>query len=395
MKDANQSIRDIQHFGEEGGVVPVIDVAATSTFMNPANMEKVFQGELQGCYLYSRHSNPTVNAFGKKFAALEGAEAALGVSSGMGAIYCSIRQLMPKGGHIIASKTIYGGTYALFANILPQCGIEVTFVDTNKIAEIEKSIKPETKILYVETMSNPLLRIADLPALKKVCVARNLKLVVDNTFTPVIVRPITYGADVVLYSCTKYISGASDMIAGAVVGSQEFIDQLIDINFGMVMLTGPSMDPRIAHELYLRLDHLPLRMAAHSKAAENLARELERQKVPVVYPGSKTHVDHELFTKLANKNYGFGGMMTVDCGSSRRAFQLADRLQSEKFGLYAVSLGFSRTLMSCPAVSTSSEIPEAERTGMGLSEGLLRLSIGFVGDDAVLAERFMKCYQSV
>lgn len=395
MSDANQSVRDVQHFGEEGGVVPVIDVAATSTFMNPANMEKVFQGELQGCYLYSRHSNPTVNAFGKKMAAMEGAEAALGVSSGMGAIYCSIRQLMPTGGHVIASKTIYGGTYALFANILPQCGIEVSFVDTNNLSEIEKAVKANTKILYVETMSNPLLRIADLPALKKVCVARGLKLVVDNTFTPVIVRPISYGADVVLYSCTKYISGASDMIAGAVVGSQEFINQLIDINFGMVMLTGPSMDPRIAHELYLRLDHLPLRMAAHSQSAQNLARVLEKEKVLVVYPGSETHPDHALFKTLANKHYGFGGMMTVDCGSSRRAFQLADRLQTEKFGLYAVSLGFSRTLMSCPAVSTSSEIPEAERTGMGLSDGLLRLSIGFVGDDQVMAERFMKCYKSV
>ncbi len=395
MKDVNQSVRDVQHFGEEGGVVPVIDVAATSTFMNPASMEKVFQGELQGCYLYSRHSNPTVNAFGKKMAALEGAEAALGVSSGMGAIYCSIRQLMPKGGHMIASKTIYGGTYALFANILPQCGIEVSFVDTNNLSEIEKSVRLNTKILYVETMSNPLLRIADLPVLKKVCVARELKLVVDNTFTPVIVRPMNFGADVVVYSCTKYISGASDMIAGAVVSSADFINQLIDINFGMVMLTGPSMDPRIAHDLYLRLDHLPLRMAAHSRSAQALARELINQKVPVVYPGTETHVDHELFKSLANRNYGFGGMMTVDCGTSRRAFQLADRLQTEKFGLYAVSLGFSRTLMSCPAVSTSSEIPEAERTGMGLSEGLLRLSIGFVGDDAVMAARFMKCYRAV
>lgn len=395
MKDANQSVRDVQHFGEEGGVVPVIDVAATSTFMNPANMEKVFQGELQGCYLYSRHSNPTVSAFGRKMAAMDGAEAALGVSSGMGAIYCSIRQLMPKGGHIIASKTIYGGTYALFANILPQCGIEVSFVDTNNLSEIENSVRANTQIVYVETMSNPMLRIADLPALKKVCVAKKLKLVVDNTFTPLIVRPIDHGADVVVYSCTKYISGASDMIAGAVVGSQEFIDQLIDINFGMVMLTGPSMDPRIAHELYLRLDHLPLRMAAHSQSAAFLAAELTKHKVPVVYPGTENHVDHSLFRKLAVGNYGFGGMMTVDCGSSQRAFQLADRLQNEKFGLYAVSLGFSRTLMSCPAVSTSSEIPEAERLGMGMSEGLLRLSIGFIGDDAVMADRFMKCYRSL
>lgn len=395
MKNADQSLRDIQHFGEEGGVVPVIDVAATSTFLNPANMEKVFQGELQGCYLYSRHSNPTVNAFGRKMAAMEGAEAALGVASGMSAIYCSIRQMMPEGGHIIASKTIYGGTYALFANILSQCGIEVSFVDTNQLAEIENAVKPNTRILYVETMSNPLLRIADLPALKKVCVARDLKLFVDNTFAPILVRPIDHGADVVLYSCTKYISGASDMIAGAVVGKKDFIEKLIDINFGMVMLTGPSMDPRMAHELYLRLDHLPIRMAAHCRSAANLAAELTKHNVPVVYPGSEKHPDHQLFKKIAASGAGFGGMMTVDCVTPHRAFQLADRLQTEKFGLYAVSLGFSRTLMSCPAVSTSSEIPQAERSSMGLSEGLLRLSIGFVGDDKVMAERFIKCYRSL
>jgi methionine-gamma-lyase len=376
MTDANQSIRDIQHFGEEGGVVPVIDVAATSTFMDPENMEKVFNGELQGCYLYSRHSNPTVTAFGKKLAALEGAEAALGVSSGMAAIYCTIRQLMPQGGHLIASRTIYGGTYALFANVIQQCGVEVSFVDTSQISEIEKAVRPNTKILYVETMSNPLLKMADLPALKKVAVAKNLKLVVDNTFTPVLVRPIDHGADVVIHSCTKYISGASDMIAGAIAGSQEFINQLIDINFGMVMLTGPAMDARIAHELYLRLDHLPIRMQAHSTCAANLSKALAQNDVPHFYPG-------------------LGGMMTVNCGTSRRAFQLADRLQKEKFGLYAVSLGFSRTLMSCPAVSTSSEIPENERKEMGLSEGLLRLSIGFIGEDKTMADRFLKCWRSL
>lgn len=395
MFDPKQSIRDIQDFGEQGGVVPVIDMAATSTFLDPADMEKTFRGELGGCYLYSRHSNPTVDMFNKKIAALEGMEAALGVSSGMAAINCALRQLLPQGGHIVASKTIYGGTYALMKNVLPQSGIHVSFVDTNNLSEVEAAITEKTSILYAETMSNPMLRIADLAGLKAVCKKRNLKLVVDNTFTPLIVRPAQFGADVVVYSCTKYISGASDMMAGAIIGTREFISQLIDINHGMVMLTGPAMDPRVAHELYLRLDHLPVRMVAHSKAAQYFSSRMVEEKIPVTYPGIKTHPDFNLFSKMLNPEFGYGGMVVLDCQTVDRAFQLAKALQDEKFGLYAVSLGFSRTLISCPAVSTSSEIPADEQSSMGLSPGLLRLSIGFTGNDQIMAERFLKCYRAL
>ncbi len=395
MKDLVQAMRDVQHFGEEGGVVPVVDVAATSTFMNPEDMERTFHGELSGCYLYSRHSNPTVNAFGKKLAALEGMEAAIGVASGMAAIHAAVSQLMPHGGHIVASRTIYGGTYALFQNIFPSQGITVSFVDTCDLQAVENAITEKTKIIYTETMSNPLLRIADLVAMKKICVRHQLQLVVDNTFTPIIVAPALYGADVIVYSCTKYMSGASDMISGAIVGSQSFINQLIDINFGRVMLTGPNMDARIAHELYLRLDHLPVRMAAHSQAAHHLAVRLSEEKIPVCYPSLPAHPDHQLMKALMNPDYGFGGMVVVDCKTVARAFALASKLQQEKFGLYAVSLGFSRTLISCPAVSTSSEIPEDERVGMGLSPGLLRLSIGFVGKTETMTQRFVDCYRSI
>ncbi|MEK6555371.1 MAG: aminotransferase class I/II-fold pyridoxal phosphate-dependent enzyme, partial [Bdellovibrionota bacterium] len=342
--------------------------------------------------LYSRHSNPTVDMFSQKLAALEGMEAAVGVASGMAAINCTIRQAMPQGGHIIASKTIYGGTYALMKNILPQSGITVTFVDTNDLKAVEAAVTQNTKMIYAETMSNPMLRIADLPSLKKICVKRGLKLVVDNTFTPLIVRPAQFGADIVVYSCTKYISGASDMMAGAVVASREFINQLIDINFGMIMLTGPAMDPRVAHELYLRMDHLPVRMAAHSKAAAYFVNRIVEEKIPMSYPGLKDHPDHKVFSEMMNAEFGFGGMVVLDCKTVERAARLAKTLQDEKFGLYAVSLGFSRTLISCPAVSTSSEIPVNEQESMGLSPGLLRLSIGFTGNDQIMADRFLKCY---
>ncbi len=392
-----QSIRDVQHFGEEGGVVPVIDVAATSTFLNPADMERTFSGELQGCYLYSRHSNPTVNFFGKKIAAMEGTEAALGVASGMAAISCAVEQIFRNEtksgrGHIIASQTVYGGTYALFHNILPSRGIEVTFVDIRDLAAIEAAITPETKIIYSETLSNPLLAVCDIKALSALCKKHKLKLVIDNTFAPMIVRPYELGADVVIHSCTKYISGASDMIAGAICGDQPFISSLIDVNHGSVMLNGPVMDPRIAHELYLRLDHLSIRMKAHSDMALFLAQKMEEKNLKVIYPGLKSHPQHELYHMMGANRLGHGGVLTLVCPDAERARILATKLQDEKFGLYAVSLGFSRTLMSCSAKSTSSEIPEEERKKMGLEEGLLRFSIGYTGDPQVMWERFWKCY---
>lgn len=390
----DQSIRDVQHFGEEGGVVPVVDVAATSTFMHPEDMERAFRGEMSGCYLYSRQSNPTVKMFGQKLAAMEGMEAALGVASGMAAIYATIRQLLPDGGHLVCSRTVYGGTYALFQNLLPKIGIQVTFVDAQNLSAVTKAVRGDTKAIYVETMSNPLLRVADLPKLSELCKQKKLKLVVDNTFTSLIVQPAQFGADVVVYSCTKYISGSSDLMAGAIVSSQAFIDELVDINHGMVMLTGPVMDASIAHHLYMRLDHLPIRMRAHSMAAAHLAARLQEEKIPVVYPGLSSHADHAMLDRIGNKEFGAGGMMAVDCGSSDRAMKLAVKLQDEKFGLYAVSLGFSRTLMSCPSVSTSSEIPEAEQVEMGLSRGLLRLSIGYSGDNEIMTDRFLKCWRS-
>ncbi len=403
-----QAIRDIQHFGEEGGVVPVIDVAATSTFLDPADMERTFQGEMPGCYLYSRHSNPTVNIFGKKIAAMEGAPAALGVASGMAAINSAIDQIFRNeareknpagngfaGGHLVCSNTVYGGTYALFKNIFPSRGIDVTFTDVANLAMVEKSIKPETKVLYVETLSNPLLAVSDIRALADLCQKRKIKLVVDNTFTPLIVRPLELGADVVVHSCTKFISGSSDLIAGAIAGTEEFIASLIDVNHGAVMLGGPVMDPRVAHELYLRMDHLPVRMQAHGKVAEFLATKMAEAKIPVIYPGLSTHPQYNLLREIGNPTYGSGGILTVDCGTSDRAQILATKLQDEKFGLYAVSLGFSRTLMSCSAKSTSSEIPEAEQKAMGLSPGLIRFSIGYLGDPETMWSRFQKCWKAV
>lgn len=413
-----QRIRDVQHFGEEGGVVPDINMAATSTFLNPEDMVKTFHGEKKGCYLYSRHSNPTVNMFSAKMAAIENSEAALGVSSGMAAISSTIEQIMAEtnikncknsagqkinsgkgsqeaGGEIVSSLTVYGGTYALFKNIFPRQGIHTKFVNINNLNEVEAAITPRTKLIYTETMSNPLLNISDIQKLSALCKKKKIKLVVDNTFSPLIVSPIKWGADVVIHSCTKFISGSGDMIAGVICASSEFITSLIDVNSGVVMLKGPTMDARIAHELYLRLDHLPIRIKAHSEAAQFFAAAIEAAGVPTVYPGLKSHPHHSLLREMMNPEFGFGSMIAIDLVDPHRAMRLAQKLQEEKFGLYAVSLGFSRTLMSCPSVSTSSEVTEEDQKLMNLSPGLLRLSIGFTGDNKIMLERFLKCWRSL
>lgn len=396
MNKTIQAIRDVQIFGEEGGVVPVIDHAAASTFLNPDDMERVFSGELQGCYLYSRHSNPTVTAFSKKMAAMENTEAAFGVASGMAAITCAVEQIMQNEGHIISSNTIYGGTYALFVNILQKRGIEITFVDPLDVSAFEKAIRPNTKMIYTETMSNPLLGVGDLEAIGKLCKKHSIKLVVDNTFTPLMVTPSNLGADVVIHSCTKYISGASDMIAGVICSSLKFINELIDVNSGFAMIYGPVMDPRVAYELYSRLDHLHVRLQGHSKAAEVLVKKLKDEGIKgVTYSGSPDHPNFSVIKRLFNTDFGYGGMVTIDCKTLENASRLAAKLQNEKFGLFAVSLGYSRTLMSCPSASTSSEIPLEDQEKIGLKRGLLRLSIGFSGDSEYLAEKFVKAYREI
>ncbi|MEO5667576.1 MAG: PLP-dependent transferase, partial [Bdellovibrionota bacterium] len=223
----------------------------------------------------------------------------------------------------------------------------------------------------------------------------HIKIVVDNTFAPLLAAPSDWGVDVVIHSCTKFISGSSDLIAGAICSTQAFIDSLIDVNHGPVMLTGPVLDARVAHELYLRLDHLHIRMRAHSDRALSLATALEKAGIAVVYPGLPSHRHHSRAKELFESEFGFGGMLTVDLGSPERALKLSRKLQDNKFGLYAVSLGFSRTLISCPAVSTSSEIPEADQKKMSLTPGLLRISVGYTGDSETQIQRFLEAYTSL
>jgi methionine-gamma-lyase len=264
--------------------------------------------------------------------------------------------------------------------LLPQFGITTTFVDPTDPAAFEKAITPKTRVLYTETFGNPTLKIADIDALSRLAKSRGLTLAVDNTFTPMMISPARLGADVVVYSMTKYINGASDMVAGAICTTKAMIHRLMDLHTGRVMLLGPTMDPRMAFDIIQRLPHLALRMREHSRRALAICRRLEELGVPVTYPGLAAFKQHDLASSMINKGFGYGGMFTIDCGTRERADDLLDILQNkEDFGYIAVSLGYFDTLMSCSGSSTSSEISPADQRRMGLSPGLIRFSIGYTG----------------
>ena len=384
--DPIASFANLRHeFGEHGGVNMSVEASTTFTVIDPTTMPEIFQGhlgpEVGGCYLYGRHFNPTVYVLGRQIAAYEGAEAGYCTASGLSAIAATLMQLCDTGDHVVASRTVYGGTFAMLHDYLPvKTGIATTFLDVSDLAAVERAFAPRTRVLFCETVSNPTLRVADIPGLAAIAHRHDACLVVDNTFAPLIIAPLQHGADVVVHSLTKFMNGASDHIAGAVCGTTEFIMKLMDLHTGSLMLLGPTMDPQVAFDISLRLPHLGLRMAEHSRRAGILAERLAELGLPVIYPGLPAHPDHALLLRLANPDFGHGGVLTLDLGTRERAFEFMNRLQNEhRFGLMAVSLGFSETLMSCSAASTSSEMPDDELEKAGIRPGLVRLSIGYTG----------------
>jgi methionine-gamma-lyase len=373
-----------REFGEHGGVAPSIERSSTFTVIDPHTMPEIFEGrrgpEKGGCFLYSRHFNPTVDVLDRYLAAIEGTESAICTASGMSAIACSILQICKTGDHIVSSDTVYGGTHALLGELFPEINIQTTFVDAANPLAFKQAITPKTKVIYTETIGNPTLKIADIPALADMAHNKGITLIVDNTFSPMIISPAKLGADIVVHSLTKFINGASDVIAGAICSTKEFTYQLMDLHKGRVMLFGPTMDPRVAFDLIQRLPHLAIRIREHSRRAKAIAAHLEQLGAPVIYPGLPSHNQYELMTSIINEGYGYGGMLAINCKTKEKAEDLMSILQNkEQFGLIAVSLGYFDTLMSCSGSSTSSEIPPEYQLKMGLSPGLLRLSVGYTG----------------
>lgn len=388
-------IQDLQYFGEFGGVNPSISDSSTYTFLSAKTMFDTFEGNAEGCYLYSRHSSPSNLYLDKALAAMEGTETANVSASGMGAITPTLLQLCSTGDHVVSSRTIYGGTYAFLKNFAPKLGINTSFVDITKLDLVENAITPNTKVIYCETVSNPLLEVADIQSLAKIANNFNLKLVVDNTFSPLSVTPAKLGAHIVIHSLTKYINGSSDTVGGVVCASQEFINSLKNVNNGASMLLGPTMDSLRSASVMKNLRTLHIRMKQHSFNAQFLAEKFENDGIKTVYPGLKSHPSHEIYSKMINHEFGFGGMMTIDVGSLEKANQLMELMQERNLGYLAVSLGFYKTLFSAPGTSTSSEISLDEQAQMGLTNGLIRFSIGLDNNIERTYQSMKQCMKEV
>ncbi|PIB38954.1 aminotransferase class I/II-fold pyridoxal phosphate-dependent enzyme [Maribacter sp. 4G9] len=378
-KEAND-LQDLQYFGEFGGVNPSISDSSTYTFLSAKTMFDTFEGNTEGCYLYSRHSSPSNLYLGEALAALEGTETANVTASGMGAITAVILQLCDSGDHIISSRTIYGGTYAFMKNFLKKFNIHITFLDITDLDAVANAISSKTKMIYCESVSNPLLEVADISALAKIAKKNEMPLVVDNTFSPLSITPAKLGADIIIHSLTKFINGSSDCVAGAICGTKEFCLSLKDVNNGAGMLLGSTLDSLRGASILKNMRTLHIRIKKHSDNAQFLAEKFEADGLRVVYPGLSSHPGHLIMEDQMNPQYGYGGLMTMDVGSLENANALMEMMQERKLGYLAVSLGFYKTLFSAPGTSTSSEIPLEEQKAMGLGDGLIRFSIGLDSD---------------
>lgn len=388
-------IQDLQFFGEFGGVNPSISDSSTYTFLSAKSMFDTFEGNTDGCYLYSRHSSPSNLYLSSALAQMENTESANVTASGMGAITATLMQLCKKGDHIIASRTIYGGTYAFLKNFLPDFGVSIDFVDITNLDKIQSLIQPNTKVIYLETVSNPLLEVADITSIVRLAKPQQIKVVVDNTFSPLSVTPANLGADVVIHSLTKYINGSSDTVGGVICGSTEFINDLKNVNNGACMLFGSTMDSMRSASILKNMRTLHLRMKQHSSNALYLANAFSKMGIKTVYPGLESHPSHEVFKSMYNSEYGFGGMLTIDVGSLEKANAVMELMQERNVGYLAVSLGFYKTLFSAPGTSTSSEIPAEEQAEMGLTDGLIRFSIGLDNDIERTLEIISSCLKDL
>ncbi|HBL78195.1 MAG: cystathionine beta-lyase [Bacteroidetes bacterium GWF2_42_66] len=378
--DPALKIQELRQFGEFGDVNPSITDSATYTFLHADDMQETFLGHTEGCFLYSRHWNPTNKYLADALAAMEDTRSAWITASGMAAITCALLQLCNTGDHIVTSVTTYGGTYAFLKNYLQKFKIDVSFVNITDLKSVEAAIRPNTKVIYTESVTNPLLQVSDIPALAEIAKRHSIKLMVDNTFTPMILSPARLGADIVVYSMTKFINGKNDCVAGAICSSHQFIDELSNVNTGTAMLLGPVLDPMRSASIHKNLHTLHIRMKQHSFNANFLAEKFQSIGLNIRYPGLPSHPQHELHKKLMNPGFGYGGMIAIDLSTAEKANAVMQKMQMADVGYLAVSLGYFKTLFSCSGKSTSSEVPEDVQKEMGLSEGLVRFSVGLDND---------------
>ena len=344
----------------------------TSSYVFPSAAEAAarFKGESQG-NIYSRFTNPTVRTFEQRLAALEGGDSCVATSSGMSAILSTCIALLKSGDHVVSSRSIFGTTVVLFNKYLQPFGVETTFVDLTDLEAWKKAIRPETKILFLETPSNPLTEVADLKALANLAHENDCLLVVDNCLcTPILQQPLKLGADIVIHSATKYIDGQGRAVGGAVVGNKELVGESV---FGFLRTAGPTLSPFNAWIFLKGLETLSLRMKAHSANALELAKFLEQHKNvnQVHYSGLESHPQYEL---ASSQQFAGSGVLSFDVkGGKDAAWKLID---STHLLSITANLGDAKSTITHPATTTHGRLTDEERQQAGITDGLIRISVG-------------------
>ena len=343
----------------------------TSSFIfgSAADAAATFSGQKPG-NIYGRFTNPTVTAFQQRLAVLEGAESCVATSSGMSAILATVMGLLSAGDHIVSSQSLFGSTVQLFGNIMKRFGVETTFVSQTDVAAWRAALKPNTKLLFAETPSNPLTEICDIAALAKVAHDAGALLAVDNCFcTPILQRPLDFGADIVIHSATKYLDGQGRVLGGAVLGRKEVIDPV----YVFLRTAGPTMSAFNAWIFLKGMETLKLRMEAHSRSALELALWLEQQPQVerVYYPGLPSHPQ---YTLAKHQQKTGGGIVAFDVkGGKDAAWRVVDSTQMISI---TANLGDTKTTITHPATTTHSRMTPEQRAAAGISDGLVRIAVG-------------------
>ncbi len=374
-----QAIREGYRMTTEQEHSEAIFMTSSFVFESAEQAANRFSKEEHG-NIYARFTNPTVEAFEKKLAALEGAQDCVATSSGMAAIFATIMTLLKSGDHIVASRSMFGTTIVLLNDIISRFNIDISFVDLSDLQAWQNAITQDTKLFLLETPSNPLGHVVDIEALSKISKNHGILLAVDNCLlTPALQNPIALGADIVIHSATKYIDGQGRCLAGAVLGTTDIIEQV----HGFVRTTGPSLSAFNAWIVLKGLDTLSLRMEAHSKNAMKMALWLEQQNniEKVYYLGLESHPHHQL-AKIQQS--GFGGIVSFEVkGGLKSAFKLINA--TEIFSITA-NLGDTKSTITHPASTTHGRLTDDEKSYANISEGLIRLSIGLENIDDLMAD---------
>jgi O-succinylhomoserine sulfhydrylase len=385
-----RAVRAGQHRTLEGEHSEAIFPTSSYVFGSAFEAAARFSGDQPG-NIYSRFTNPTVRTFEERLASLEGGERCVATSSGMAAILATCAGLLKAGDHIVSSRSIFGTTTVLFSTYLAKFGIETTFVPLADVQAWRDAIRPDTRLLFLETPSNPLTEIADIAELAALSKEKNCVLAVDNCFcTPVLQRPLALGADIVIHSATKYLDGQGRCIGGAVVGSEELVGKDI---YGFLRTAGPTMSPFNAWVFLKGLETLPLRMKAHSASALVLAQWLEQQPqvARVYHPGLTSHPQHELAKRQQDD---FGGIVSFELkGGKENAWKVIDA--TRVFSITA-NLGDTKSTVTHPATTTHGRLTPEQREAAGISDGLIRLAVGLesVADLQADLERGFSILQS-